>query len=263
MQFNQVNKNLGDVNNAITEIDAVFARRKELENNWFSENVQEITTLACAAIRRLAPPGSAYLEQMESVLKNTQKGLGRSRDEEIEFRLKGILSALRADYENGRIMDPPKSDIPAFLQIEKLLTRFHPVAQQLKKRHGNRDSLWVDDEYDVQDLLHALLRIDFDDIRPEEWTPSYAGGSVRMDFLLKKEQAVIEVKKTRETLRDREVGEELIIDIAKYKEHPSCRTLICFVYDPDQHINNPVGLKRDLEALTTDKLAVVVYICQH
>jgi hypothetical protein len=35
------------------------------------------------------------------------------------------------------------------------------------------------------------------------------------------------------------------------------------VYDPDQHITNPVGLKRDLEALTTDELAVVVYICQH
>ena len=95
------------------------------------------------------------------------------------------------------------------------------------------------------------------------WAPSYAGGSVRMDFLLKKEQVVIEVKKTRETLRDREVGDELIIDIAKYKEHPNCRTLVCFVYDPDQNINNPVGLKRDLESMTTDKLAVVVYICQH
>ena len=84
-----------------------------------------------------------------------------------------------------------------------------------------------------------------------------------MDFLLKKEQVVIEVKKTRESLRDKEIGEELIIDIAKYKEHPNCRTLICFVYDSDQHINNPVGLKRDLEGLATDTLAVVVYICQH
>jgi hypothetical protein len=241
----------------------VTARRKELNEHWVPENVQEITTLSCAAIKRLAPPGSAYLEQMESVLKNTLKSISRSRDEEVEFRLRGILSALRADFENGRIMEPPKSDIPAFLQIEKLLTRFHLVAQQLKKRHGHRDSLWINDEYDVQDLLHALLRIDFDDIRPEEWAPSYAGGSARMDFLLKKEQVVIEVKKTRENLRDREIGEELIIDIAKYKHHPNCRTLICFVYDPDQHISNPVGLKRDLEALTTDELAVAVYVCQH
>jgi hypothetical protein len=56
---------------ALAQIDAVSARRKELGGNWVPENVQEITTLSCAAIKRLAPPGSAYLEQMESVLKNS------------------------------------------------------------------------------------------------------------------------------------------------------------------------------------------------
>lgn len=162
------------------------------------------------------------------------------------------------------MLEPARqSDIPAFLQVEKLLARFHLVAQQLKKRHSQRDSLWINDEYDVQDLLHALLRIDFDDIRPEEWTPSYAGGSARMDFLLKKEQVVIEVKKTRDRLGDKEVGEQLIIDIAKYKGHPNCRTLVCFVYDPDQHISNRAGLKHDLESLATGELTVVVHICQH
>ncbi len=59
---------------------------------------------------------------------------------------------------------------------------FHLVANQLKTRHSNRESLVISDEYDVQDLLHALLHIYFDDIRPEEWTPNYAGGSSRVDF---------------------------------------------------------------------------------
>jgi hypothetical protein len=49
-------------------------------------------------------------------------------------------------------------------------------------RHDGRPTLGVGDEYDVQDLLHALLRLFFDDIRPEERTPSYAGESTRMDF---------------------------------------------------------------------------------
>src|SRR3954471_17296758 len=40
---------------------------------------------------------------MESVLKNTQKSISRSRDEEVECRLRGILSALRADYDAGRL----------------------------------------------------------------------------------------------------------------------------------------------------------------
>lgn len=92
-----------DKSTATAQIDAVSARRAEVNANWVPENVQEITTLSCAAIKRLAPPGSAYLEQMELVVKNTQKSVGRSRDEEIEFRLRGILSALRADYDAGRL----------------------------------------------------------------------------------------------------------------------------------------------------------------
>jgi REase_DpnII-MboI len=32
----------------------------------------------------------------------------------------------------------------------------------------------IKDEYDVQDLLHAILRAFFDDVRPEEFVPSYA-----------------------------------------------------------------------------------------
>ena len=65
-------------------------------------------------------------------------------------------------------------------------------------------TLDVEDEYDVQDLLHALLRLYFKDIRPEEWTPGYAGTSSSMDFLLHPEEIVIEVKKTRKGLRANE-----------------------------------------------------------
>src|SRR6266404_128743 len=92
-----------DKTTALAQIDAIFTRRGELGSNWVPENVQEITTLSCAAIKRLAPPGSAYLEQMESVLRNTVKSISRSKDEEVEFRLRGILSALRADYDAGRL----------------------------------------------------------------------------------------------------------------------------------------------------------------
>ena len=75
--------------------------------------------------------------------------------------------------------------------IEKLISRFHIVVRQIRQRHDNRPTLDVNDEYDVQDLFHALLKIHFDDVRPEEWVPSYAGGSSRMDFLIKSEKIVI------------------------------------------------------------------------
>lgn len=141
---------------------------------------------------------------------------------------------------------PRSATLTAVAMIERVIHRFPAVARQLRQRHGHRPAFDVHDEYDVQDLLHALLRLFFDDIRPEEWTPSYAGGSARMDFLLKAEHIVIEVKKTHLGLRDREIGNQLIEDIARYHKHPDCKTLICFVYDPDGWIANPDGLERDL-----------------
>lgn len=129
----------------------------------------------------------------------------------------------------------------------------------MRRRHSRRSTLEVTDEYDVQDLLNAILRLHFDDVRPEEWTPSYAGGNNRMDFLLKDDEISIEVKMTRDGLKDKELGEQLIIDIAKYKEHPNCKSLYCFVFDPDGHIRNPRGLERDLTG-EHDSLAVKVYI---
>lgn len=136
--------------------------------------------------------------------------------------------------------------------LEIIFNRFFVVARQLLRRHAGRDSLTIKDEYDVQDLLCSLLVLHFDDVRPEEWTPSYAGGSKRMDFLLKDSEIAIEVKMTRAGLKDKDLGEQLIIDIANYKQHPGCKCLYCFVYDPDGYIRNPRGMEKDLQAMDKD-----------
>lgn len=130
--------------------------------------------------------------------------------------------------------------------LSKICSRFHVAAKALQSRRHGKVPFTIDDEYDVQDLIHAFLKMDFDDIRPEEWSPSYAGGSSRMDFLLKDEKVVIEIKKTRKGLTESELGAELIVDIEKYRVHPDCRSLLCFVYDPDGYISNPRGLEKDL-----------------
>lgn len=144
--------------------------------------------------------------------------------------------------------------------LRLLAQRFNKVARQLRKRHTSRETLKIEDEYDVQDLLRALLQIFFDDVRPEEWTPSYAGKSARMDFLIKDEKAAIEVKKTRKGLEEKEIGDQLIIDIERYRNtRPECELLFCFVYDPEERIGNPIGLETDLSKKYGD-LEVVVAV---
>ena len=80
-----------------------------------------------------------------------------------------------------------------------------------------------------------------------------------MDFLLKGVKLVVELKKTRPGLGDKEVGEELLVDIAKYQKHPDCETLVCMVYDPDSMLKNPKGLESDLST-KHEKLSVLVIV---
>ena len=150
----------------------------------------------------------------------------------------------------------------AIVTIEKLIKKFHVVARLLKNRHDDRETIIIKDEYDVQDLLHALLRTIFNDVRPEEYTPSYAGSASRVDFLIKQEKIAVEVKFTRRSLRDKQIGEQLIVDIKRYQTHPDCESLICFVYDPENWIKNPFALENDLTG-KHEKFDVKVFIVPH
>lgn len=154
--------------------------------------------------------------------------------------------------------DDTQSQRSSVQTIMCVLERFHRFARQLKVRHQTRPTITINDEYDVQDLVHAILKLFFNDVRAEECTPSYAGGSSRIDFLIKSENIGIEIKKTRPNLRDKEIGEQLIIDKERYKSHHNCKTLICFVYDPDEQIVNPDGLANDLTAENEDMSVFVV-----
>ena len=132
--------------------------------------------------------------------------------------------------------------------VKTLCHRFHSVARQLRLRGEHRATLSVEDEIDVQDLLHALLRIQFDDIDTEEWTPSYAEGASRTTFLLNDNQLAVLVKKTRNGLTAKDLTEQLRIDTERYLTKSRCTSLVCFIYDPDGRIGNPRAFET---ALTT------------
>lgn len=176
----------------------------------------------------------------------------------------------KSHYQSGYVEDPPPPVPPEYCRecrgpfpwtgrtavsarptddaaLIRLFDRFDLVARQLRKpERSSVQALDLRNEFDVQHLLHSLLHLYFDDIRPEEWVPSYAGKPARMDFLLKREKCVVETKMSRPTLTHKEIGDELLIDIARYQTHQDCKKLFCFVYDPATHIANPRGIEADL-----------------
>lgn len=165
---------------------------------------------------------------------------------EREDRLTALEPAPSARDRNLKVPD----------RVAHVLQRFHALVTTLSRRQRQRPPLLISDEYDLQYLLHALLRVDFDDVRPEEWTPSFAGSASRMDFLLKREGTVVECKLAKEGRGDREIADELLIDIGRYQTHPDCKILVCFVYDPGSHIMNIVGLEDDFTRRSTDQFLV-------
>jgi hypothetical protein len=143
----------------------------------------------------------------------------------------------------------PAPSKPASVEelLEVMVRGLRRAMHPLTHRRKGTQPLSFGSEYDVQDLLHALLRPWISDIRPEEFTPSYAGSSTRMDFLLPAHRLVIETKIVRDRAHAKRVGDELIIDIEHYRRHSQCSSLWCVVYDPDHLITNAEGLKNDLQ----------------
>lgn len=218
--------------------------------NYVKMPKQFLVSSMTAQLEMRVPPHILYENQVIVELSKVQS------IEEFLKAAEKITRKIELKMKYSRVQDQ-KNHIDT---ITNIFLRFSTVSRQLRNRHDKRPTIEIEDEYDVQDLLHALLKLHFDDIRPEEWTPSYAGGSSRMDFLLKNEKIVIEVKKTRKGLEDKQVGEQLIIDIARYELHPDCKVLICFVYDPEGRIGNPSGLENDLNQRCTEKMNVMVII---
>ncbi len=130
--------------------------------------------------------------------------------------------------------------------LRKIGNRFHAVARQLRLRHEGRPTLEVEDEYDAQDVVHALLCLEFNEIRRETWQPGYAAGTAHTYFVAPRDRIVIEVKKTRQGVGAKEIAGQLEHDTLYYWTHPDCQTVFCFVYDPEARVGDPYGLEKTL-----------------
>lgn len=130
--------------------------------------------------------------------------------------------------------------------LRRVCARFHLVARQLRLRKEYRPTLEINDEYDLQDLFYALLRLQFDEVGTEDWSPPYAQGARRTSYLLDWDKTVVVVKQTRSGLSAKDLAEQVAADQAHYSSRASGATLLCFIYDPEGRVGNPRGLEADL-----------------
>ncbi|MBS0178860.1 MAG: hypothetical protein JSR20_08870 [Nitrospira sp.] len=149
---------------------------------------------------------------------------------------------------------PSQATAPAKVQEEsgtlevlrRVCARFHLVARQLRLRKEYRPTLEINDEYDLQDLFYALLRLQFDEVGTDDWSPPYANGTQRTSYLLDWGKTVVIVKQTRSGLSSKDLAEQIAADKSHYAARPDAATLVCFIYDPEGRVGNPRGLEADL-----------------
>jgi len=150
--------------------------------------------------------------------------------------------------------------------LERLIRGLTLAMYPLTNRRKGVLALSFDAESDLQDLLHAMMRPWINDIRAEEYVPSYAGKSSRIDFLLPEHKLALELKYVRDLSHGKTIGDELTIDIDHYRKHSECDRLWCVIFDPRFHLQNPKGLTNDLSGIRSSpngKLDVRVFIIPH
>ena len=166
-------------------------------------------------------------------LQNSQVQLERQHvDGVLRFRLP-IARAINSNQQASRVDS----------LLEGICDRFHRAGAHLSNRRKGKYSIDFSDEYDVQDVFGAIIKCCYDDVRDEEWTPSYGARAARIDFVIPVIETAAELKRARPK---QAISDELILDIARYSKYPDVKKLVCFVYDPEGF------LRRDATAIEAD-----------
>lgn len=118
----------------------------------------------------------------------------------------------------------------------------------------------INNEADLQVVVHAILRVLSSDVREEDPVSKTAGASSRVDFSMPELGIVVETKMTRVGLGDKKVGEELLIDWGRYAAHPGCEGILAVVYDPDRYIRNASALESDLSQSQRSPATLVIVV---
>lgn len=143
--------------------------------------------------------------------------------------------------------DSAKTKDSEIYEIERIFNRFSEIVIPLQKRQGDKEPLTMDQEADVQYLLHSLLKLYFDDVRREPHTDRHSSVSPRIDFLVQNETIGIEVKRASQTRQEKALRKELAEDKEQYRLDTNIDTLLVFVYDPEKQIENKAEFEASFE----------------
>lgn len=189
-----------------------------------SANVSEIK------ITHTPEPQKSYADRHNERMKAS-----RVADMATNRRMLPLKLGTDLTYEllfSGNATQPQAPDTAMVEQICKRLPHAARVLA-LRSRKG-KVPFEIKDEYDVQDLLHAMLRAFLKYSVQEDPLPKVAGAkSSRIDVSIEELGILIEVKYVRGPDDQKRIFEEYSQDLVLYAEWAHLKTLIYLIYNSD------------------------------
>jgi hypothetical protein len=129
--------------------------------------------------------------------------------------------------------------------IEKICKRVPNAARILRNRQRKDKAPYVvEDEYDVQDLLHAILRAYLKHSVQEDPLPKVAGTkSSRADISIEELGILIEVKFVHGPDDQKRIFDEFSQDLVVYTSWTPLKTLLFVIYNADD-LRDPEALEK-------------------
>jgi hypothetical protein len=146
----------------------------------------------------------------------------------------------------------PEAAADTLTLLERVLRRMPDAIRQLRDRHAGRSTLRVEDVYDLQDFLRAVLHLHFEDVRCERRTPRYSPG-VRTDFIVAPDRIAVCAKLIDAKEDVERLPREVYEDIGYYERQSDSGGVLLFIFDAEQHVHDA----RQLESSVSGNGAIV------
>ena len=232
------------------------------------KNVANIESLKEAMGRIQEAEDQQEFQRELLVLQECMKKLGASQQELTELRKRAYYPrneySAKAEKEN---MELAKGRVTAYLEevtddgweddeLLEILENFYLFLENLTERKPHKsggiqkeqyEALKIKNEYDVQHLLYACLKLFYPMARAEVSEDS-GYNTVRTDIFVDS-QHVIEVKCTRGNMKLKKLTEEIEADMVHY----SAKNIYFFLYDKEKIIENPLVFKKNYEEKVAGK----------
>lgn len=208
---------------------------------------QEYDNWCCEIKKYLKQEGFSEEIQQEMQIKMWYVTNEFSKEETRKSIMRAIKAVIECLEENDRALDRKKVTDREIVLLEQILNNFYlyyrsmfqnPLHKKAALSMNDLKKIRIENEYDLQRMLYALLVPVFPMIRQEVESNNGYGG-MRADLYLQEQDVIIETKCTRGSMNEKKLTEELGADGFHYQAN----IIFFFVYDKNNIIKNPDAFK--------------------